>query len=71
MSSLHNTRLVLAVSWVAFTLLMFWVTGASSGFSFFMLVVAAVVPPVIMLALWSDGPPQTIAEVLHEAERRH
>lgn len=68
--ALHNTRLILAVAWVAFTFLMFWITGASSGFSFLLLAIAAVVPPLIMLALWTEGPPQTIAEVLHDAERK-
>lgn len=68
--SSHNTRVVLAVSWVAFTLMLFWATGASSGLSFIVLAIAAVVPPVIMLALWSEGPPQTIAEVLHTVERK-
>ena len=27
-------------------------------------------PPVVMLALWSEGPPQTVGEILYEAERK-
>jgi len=65
---LHNTRLVLTVSWTALVLLAFWSTGASSGFSLILLAVAAILPPIVMLALWNDGPPQTIAEVIHDAE---
>jgi hypothetical protein len=27
-----------------------------------------IVPPVVLLMLWSDGPPPTVAEVLHTVE---
>jgi hypothetical protein len=32
--------------------------------------VAVIGPPLVMLSLWTEGPPQTIAEVLYDAERR-
>jgi hypothetical protein len=31
---------------------------------------ACFVPPAIMLMVWRGAPPATIAEVLHEADRR-
>jgi hypothetical protein len=34
------------------------------------LIVAAVIPPVVFLSLWNDGPPPTIAEVIRATEDR-
>jgi len=67
---LHNSRMVIVAGWVAVVLAGFWVTGADSGFSLMMLAVALIGPPVVMLALWSEGPPQTVGEILYEAERK-
>lgn len=66
----RNTRWVIIVSWVALVLGVFWATGASSGFTLMLLAVAVIGPPLVMLALWPEGPPQTIAEVLYDAERK-
>ena len=66
----HNTPWVIAVCWVAFVLFAFWGTGASSGVSFVLLAIAAVVPPTVMLVLWKDGPPPTIGEVLYDIETK-
>jgi hypothetical protein len=44
--------------------------GASSLVSWMVLVVAAVIPPVVFLCLWNDGPPPTIAEVIRATEER-
>jgi hypothetical protein len=65
-----DTRLVLAVSWVAFVLIAAWTMGASSGASLVLLAIVAILPPAVMIALWTNGPPPTIAEVLHEVERK-
>ena len=65
-----DTRLVLAVSWVALVLIAAWAMGASSGASLVLLAIAAILPPAVMIALWTNGPPPTIAEVLHEVERK-
>ena len=65
-----DTRLVLAVSWVALALIAAWAMGASSGASLVLLAIAAILPPAVMIALWTNGPPPTIAEVLHEVERK-
>lgn len=47
-------------------------TSRASGsvFSVVVLAIAAIVPPLILRALWTEGPPQTIAEVLYDAERK-
>ena len=65
-----DTRSILAVSWVALVLIAAWVMGASSGASLVLLAIAAILPPAVMIALWTNGPPPTIAEVLHEVERK-
>ena len=65
-----DTRLVLAVSWVALVLIAAWAMGASSGAGVVLLAIAAILPPAVMIALWTSGPPPTIAEVLHEVERK-
>jgi hypothetical protein len=44
--------------------------GSSSLVSWMALMVAAVIPPVVFLSLWNDGPPPTIAEVLRATEDR-
>jgi hypothetical protein len=28
------------------------------------------VPPLVLLAMWTEGPPQTVAELLHTTEGR-
>jgi hypothetical protein len=66
----NDTRSVVAVSWVALALTASWAMGASSGVSLVLLTITAILPPAVMLALWTDGPPPTIAEVLYEVERK-
>ena len=67
---LRNSRMVIIVAWVAMVLAAFWATGADSGFSLMLLAVALIGPPAVMLALWSEGPPQTVGEILYDAERK-
>ena len=66
----HNSRLILVICWIVLVLGTFWMTGADSGFSLMLLAVALVGPPVVMFALWSEGPPQTVGEILYDAERK-
>lgn len=54
--------------WVSLILMMAVVSGASSGLGWMLVTIAGVVPPLILLTLWNDGPPPTIAEVLHATE---
>jgi len=64
------TRWSLSALWSSCALLIFMVLGASSLVSWMALLVAAVIPPVVFLSLWNDGPPPTIAEVLRATEDR-
>ena len=68
--SSYYTRLSITVVWVALALLTFLATGASSAQSWALLAIAGIVPPAVMLALWKDAPPETIAEVLYATERK-
>jgi hypothetical protein len=63
-------RWSLSALWALTALLIFIMLGASSVVSWMALVVAAVIPPVVFLSLWNDGPPPTIAEVLRSTEER-
>jgi hypothetical protein len=65
----QHTRSVVAVSWVAIALTASWAIGASSWVSLLLVAIVSVLPPAVMLALWSDGPPPTIAEVLFDVEK--
>jgi hypothetical protein len=65
----HDTRSVVVVSWIAIALTASWAMGASSAVSLVLVAIASILPPVVMLALWSDGPPPTIAEVLFDVEK--
>jgi hypothetical protein len=56
--------------WAGCALLIFFALGAWSVVSLMMLIVAAVIPPVVFLSLWNEGPPPTIAEVLRATEDR-
>jgi len=35
-----------------------------------LLVAGSLVPPVILLVMWRDAPPPTVAEVIHAADRQ-
>jgi hypothetical protein len=63
-------RWSLSALWSLTALLVFIVLDVSSIMSWMALVVAAVIPPVVFLSLWNDGPPPTIAEVLRATEER-
>jgi hypothetical protein len=63
-------RWSLSALWLSCALLIFMAIGSSSLVSWMALAVAAVIPPVVFLSLWNDGPPPTIAEVLRATEDR-
>ena len=54
--------------WVSLSLLLALVADASSVRSWMLVTIVGVVPPLVLLKLWNDGPPPTIAEVLHATE---
>jgi hypothetical protein len=61
-------RFSLSALWASLALLIFMALGASSPASWTVLVIAGLMPPMIFLAIWNDGPPPTIAEVLRATE---
>jgi hypothetical protein len=56
--------------WISLTLLTFLAIDPSSFRNWVLVTTMAVVPSLVLLRLWSDGPPQTVAEVLHATEGR-
>lgn len=56
--------------WISLTLLTFLAIDPSSIRNWVLVTTMAVVPSLVLLRLWSDGPPQTVAEVLHATEGR-
>ena len=67
-ASFPYSRLTICGVWVALTLIAFLWVGASSLRSVLYLIAAALVPPSVFLGLSNDGPPPTVAEILHETE---
>jgi len=63
-------RWSVSVLWSACALLVFMTIGVSSTASWLTLAVAGLMPPLMYLALWNEGPPPTIAEVLRATEER-
>ena len=60
----------IAAVWISLTLLTFLAIDPSSVRNWVMVTTAAVVPTLVLLRLWSDGPPPTVAEVLYAVETR-
>jgi hypothetical protein len=63
-------RVAVCCAWVTIVLLAFAALGNVSPRSVIVLIAAAVIPPTVFLALWSDGPPTTVAELLRATEER-
>ena len=58
----------ISAAWVSLTILMALVADASSALGWMLVTIVGVVPPLILFNFWSDGPPPTVAEVLHATE---
>lgn len=56
--------------WVLLTLLTFLALDASSLRGWVLATTVGVVPPFVLLRLWNNGPPPTVAEVIHATEVR-
>jgi hypothetical protein len=63
-------RVAVCSAWVAFILLTFAVLANASPRTLTFLIAAVVIPPSVFLALWNDGPPATVAELLRSTEDR-
>lgn len=60
----------IAAVWISLMLLMFLTIDSSSVRNWVLVTTVAVVPSLVLLRLWSEGPPPTVAEVLHATEGR-
>ena len=60
----------LSALWSSCALAIFVALGATSGTSWMILGVVSVIPPIVFLSLWNDGPSPTIAEVICATEDR-
>ncbi|MBI2828481.1 MAG: hypothetical protein HYX77_04320 [Acidobacteria bacterium] len=56
--------------WISLTLLTALGVDASSVRSWMLVTTIGIVPVGVLLKLWNDGPPATVAEVLHATELR-
>jgi hypothetical protein len=63
-------RVAVCCAWVTVVLLGFAALGNPSARNLIFLIAAIVIPPSVFLALWNDGPPTTVAELLHSTEDR-
>ena len=63
-------RWSLSALWSSCALTVFIALGTTSVVGWMVLGVVAVIPPIVFLALWNDGPPPTIAEVIRATEDR-
>ena len=69
-TSYPPVRWSLSALWLSCALLIFFALGNASLVSWMALTVSALIPPVVFLCLWNDGPPPTVAEVLRATEDR-
>ena len=63
-------RWALSAGWIAASLLIFLVLDASSTRSWMYLATIALVPPIVLLALWPGPRAQTIADVTRGTDGR-
>jgi hypothetical protein len=54
--------------WVSLTFLAFLALGASSVGSWVLATTIGLVPACVLLRLWNDGPPPTVAEIVRATE---
>ena len=69
MASRYIPWLISAV-WISSMLLVFLVIDVSSIRNWALVTTLGIVPVFFLLKLWPDGPPQTVAELLHATEVR-
>ena len=65
-----NVPLLISAVWLSLTILMAFMLGAASFQSWLLATMVGVIPVAVLLRLWNDGPPPTVAEVLHTTEGR-
>jgi hypothetical protein len=65
---LQHYKAAVLIMWVLVACTLGIATGMTALPALALLVVLALVPPLVMMRLWTD-PPQTIAESIHQARR--
>lgn len=65
-----NAPIWIAAVWLSLTILTALLLDASSLRGWMLATMVGVIPVAVLLRLWNDGPPPTIAEVLHTTESR-
>jgi hypothetical protein len=65
-----NVPISISAVWLSLTILMAFMLGAASVQSWLLVAMVGVIPVAVLLRLWNDGPPPTVAEVLHTTESR-
>jgi hypothetical protein len=68
--TIPSPRWTISAGWIAASLLIFLVLEASSTRSWMYLATIALVPPIVLLALWPGPRAQTIADVTHGIDGR-
>jgi hypothetical protein len=63
-----NIPVWISVIWLSFTVLVAVLLDATSVRGWLLTTVVGVIPVGVLLRIWNDGPPPTIAEVLHSTE---
>lgn len=66
----QHVRWSITALWVTIAVATFFPAGWSTATNWLLLAVAGAMPPVILLVLWQDAPPITIAEGLRDVEGR-
>ena len=65
-----NLPFWISAIWLSLTVLTALLLGASSAQTWLLASMVGFIPVGVLLWLWNDGPPPTIAEVLHTTEGR-
>lgn len=65
-----NVPVWISAIWLSLTILIALMLGASSIQGWLLTTMVGVIPIGVLLRVWNDGPPPTIAEVLHTTEGR-
>lgn len=70
LSNRLQMRWLLCALWVGLALLTFSFSEAPSPRMWLVLFAGAVIPPMILLRIWNEGPEPTVAEILRRTEDR-
>jgi hypothetical protein len=65
-----NVRIWISAAWLSLIVLVALMLGAGSVQTWMLAAMVGLIPVGVLLRLWNEGPPPTIAEVLHSTEGR-